>query len=204
MSDDRHEATVACRQRPRIHSTCQPNRTYTRGCQGRCDLITTVGKSHRIARSFSSTAVGKYKYLLPPLIPLFATITITITTTHTPTNPSTIITMHLITASTILALASAAAAAPQLDKPISPPWQQSKSFTLVANVTGADLTPSVQNYVLTSYHVGAGQARAVLVNGDTARLFYLNGTAEEVRYNRASVLSSGGTPVRLLPQKQDP
>lgn len=106
--------------------------------------------------------------------------------------------MHYTAATAILAFASAAVAAPQLDKPISPPWTQSTNFRLVANVTGADLTPSIQDYVLTSYHVGAGQAAAVLVPNDATnpgRQFYVNGTAEDIRYNRGNILTSGGTPV---------
>lgn len=114
--------------------------------------------------------------------------------------------MQYSVATAILAFASAAVAAPQFDKPIAPPWSQSTSFRLVANVTGADLTPSVQNYILTSYHVGAGLAAAVLVPNDeatTGRQFYVNGTAEDVRYNRGNILSSGGTPV-CLPNPQRP
>ncbi|KFY70228.1 hypothetical protein V498_10381, partial [Pseudogymnoascus sp. VKM F-4517 (FW-2822)] len=110
--------------------------------------------------------------------------------------------MHYTAATAILAFASAAVAAPQLDKPLAPPWTQSTSFRLVANVTGADLIPSVQNYVVTSAHIGAGQGAAVLVPNDATnpgRQFYVNGTAEEVRYNRATVQSSGGAAPNVYP-----
>jgi hypothetical protein len=59
------------------------------------------------------------------------------------------------------------------------------------------MTPAVNNYVLTTSHVGAGESYAILVPNTTAttgRIFYTNGTAEDVRYNRADVLSDGGTP----------
>ncbi|KFY19946.1 hypothetical protein V493_07793 [Pseudogymnoascus sp. VKM F-4281 (FW-2241)] len=105
--------------------------------------------------------------------------------------------MHYTSTTAILALSSAAAAAPQLGMPLAPPWGQSTSFRLVANVRGNDLVPSIQDYVLTSYHVGAGQGAAVLVPNDDAnagRQFYVNGSAEDVRYNRGTVQSSGGTP----------
>ncbi|KFY08004.1 hypothetical protein V492_06623 [Pseudogymnoascus sp. VKM F-4246] len=105
--------------------------------------------------------------------------------------------MQYSAAAAILAFASAAVAAPQAGKPIAPPWSQSTNFRLVANVTGADLTPPINDYVLTSYHTGAGQAAAVLIPNDPTnpgRQFYVNGTAEDVRYNRANILTSGGTP----------
>ncbi|OBT82576.1 hypothetical protein VE02_08687 [Pseudogymnoascus sp. 03VT05] len=110
--------------------------------------------------------------------------------------------MHYTAATAILAFASATVAAPQLDKPISPPWTQSTNFRLVANVTGADLVPSIQDYVLTSYHVGAGQGAAVLVPNDATnpgRQFFVNGTAEDIRYNRGTVQSSGGAAPNAYP-----
>jgi hypothetical protein len=125
--------------------------------------------------------------------------------THSTT---TIATMHYTAATAILAFASAAVAAPQLDKPIYPPWTQSTNFRLVANVTGADLVPSIQDYVLASYHVGAGQGAAILVPNDATnpgRQFYVNGTAEDIRYNRGTIQSSGGAaPVCPPPQNKIP
>jgi hypothetical protein len=59
------------------------------------------------------------------------------------------------------------------------------------------LSPSINDYVLTSYHTGAGQAYAVLVPNTTltsGRIFYTNGTAEEIRYRRSNILSDGGSP----------
>lgn len=100
-------------------------------------------------------------------------------------------------------LVSAAAAAPAARQaPAYPPHSLGTSFRLIANVTSADLSPSINDYVLTSYHLSAGGAAAVLApftTPTTGRLFYLNGTAEDVRYRRASILTSGGTPVSPPP-----
>ncbi|KAL3418601.1 hypothetical protein PVAG01_10318 [Phlyctema vagabunda] len=75
------------------------------------------------------------------------------------------------------------------------PTLQSSTFTLVANVTSHDLSPSVNDWVVSSYHTGAGTGYAVLVAADQGgREFYVNGTAEEVRYNEASIASDGGSP----------
>jgi hypothetical protein len=67
---------------------------------------------------------------------------------------------------------------------------------LVVNVTSADLTPSIQNYVVSSYHTGAGQAAAVLTDPSVVagRNFYVNGTAEDVYYRTSNILTDGGTP----------
>lgn len=96
-----------------------------------------------------------------------------------------------------LALASVTIAAPTTF-PNYPPTLLSQNFRLVANVTSADLVTPINNYVLTSYHTGAGTAYAVLVPNTTVtsgRIFYLNGTASDVRYHNADVLSDGGTPL---------
>lgn len=103
----------------------------------------------------------------------------------------------ILKAASFLTTLSIAIAAPT-STPIYPPTSQSQNFRLVANVTGTDLIPSINNYVLTSYHTGAGTAYAVLVSNDTettGRIFYVNGTAEEVRYHDSDILSDGGTPL---------
>lgn len=80
--------------------------------------------------------------------------------------------------------------------PNYPPHSQSQSFNLIANVTCGDLSPSINSWILTSYHVGAGEAYAVLEQDyDVGRTFYVNGTAEEVRFNAGDLLSDEGTPV---------
>ncbi|KAK8867481.1 hypothetical protein PGQ11_006059 [Apiospora arundinis] len=79
--------------------------------------------------------------------------------------------------------------------PHYPETKQSKGFTLVANVTdpSKDLNPPINHWRLASLHVGAGLGDAVL-ESDFAWTFYMNGTAEEVRYNKAHTLADGGTP----------
>lgn len=97
---------------------------------------------------------------------------------------------------TVLSLMGMACAAPTATSPIYPPKTTSANFRLVANVTANDLSPSINNFVLTSYHTGAGTAYAVLVDNTTAttgRIFYINGTAIDVRYNSANVLSDEGS-----------
>jgi len=101
-----------------------------------------------------------------------------------------------IKAAAVLAFIGAASAAPTAARqaPNYPPTSLSDNFRLVANVTSSDLT--FNDYVLTSYHIGAGTAYAVLVPNTTfttGRIFYLNGTAEEVRYHNADVLSDSGS-----------
>ncbi|KAK8105083.1 hypothetical protein PG999_008442 [Apiospora kogelbergensis] len=79
--------------------------------------------------------------------------------------------------------------------PHYPETKQSKGFSLVANVTdpSKDLNPPINHWRLASLHVGAGLGDAVL-ESDFAWTFYLNGTAEDVRYGRAHTLADGGTP----------
>ncbi|KAK8128881.1 hypothetical protein PG984_009989 [Apiospora sp. TS-2023a] len=102
--------------------------------------------------------------------------------------------------STVLSLGALglAAAAPLESRqvvPHYPPTQQSKGFTLIANVTdpSKDFTPPVNGWLLSGLHVGAGLNDASL-SSQVGRIFYQNGTAEETRYNQAHTLSDGGTP----------
>lgn len=98
----------------------------------------------------------------------------------------------------VLALLGVASAAPTATSPIYPPKTTSANFRLVANVTANDLSPSINNFVLSSYHVGAGEAFAVLVENVTAttgRIFYVNGTAIDVRYSTSNILSDEGSPL---------
>ncbi len=109
-------------------------------------------------------------------------------------------TTYLLTTLTTLLALSTSKPLTRRQAPNYPPHSQSKLFALVANVTSPshDLTPSIQNYVLSSYHIGAGEAYAILLantSATAARVFYENGTAEEVRYNRGTIVSDGGTPV---------
>jgi len=103
-----------------------------------------------------------------------------------------------IKAASILAFFSTLASTAPSSFPNYPPTSLSQNFRLVANVTSTDLATPINNYVLTSYHIGAGQAYAVLVPNTTVttgRIFYINGTAEDVRYNNGNTLSDEGTPL---------
>jgi len=100
---------------------------------------------------------------------------------------------------TLLPLLSSTAAHPSLPRqaPNYPPHSQSQNFNLIANVTdpSSDLTPSINGWILSSYHVGAGEDYAVLEQDySVGRVFFVNGTAEEVRFNQADLLSLEGTP----------
>jgi len=100
-------------------------------------------------------------------------------------------------------LALVAAAPSRRQAPVFPPHSQSNTFTLVANVTKAVIEPNLHGYNVGSYHVAAGAGYAVLYPSSSAegRPLFLNGTAEEVRYNQATLNSWGGTPVRTLPER---
>ncbi|TVY68981.1 hypothetical protein LSUE1_G008373 [Lachnellula suecica] len=97
------------------------------------------------------------------------------------------------TASAFALLSTLASTAPT-STPIYPPYSNSESFNLIANVTSGDLSPSINGWGLTSYHTGAGTAYAVL-SPSSPRIFYANGTAEEIRYNSGNILSDEGTPL---------
>ncbi|ORY59543.1 uncharacterized protein BCR38DRAFT_526865 [Pseudomassariella vexata] len=78
--------------------------------------------------------------------------------------------------------------------PNYPPSSSSTGFKLVVNVTDPahDLSPSVNGLFLQAIHTGAGLNDAVLqVDG---RIFYQNGTADEIRYNQGNILTDGGNP----------
>lgn len=113
------------------------------------------------------------------------------------TNTNPIAATMFLSAATVFALLNTLASAAPTSSPIFPPRSTSENFRLIANVTKHDLTPSVNGFELASYHIGAGQGYAVLTNDtpSTGRIFYTNGTAEEIRYRRSNILSDGGTPL---------
>jgi len=48
--------------------------------------------------------------------------------------------------------------------------------------------------------VGAGEGYAVLEQDySVGRVFYVNGTAEDLEFNNGDLLTDGGTPVSLIP-----
>jgi hypothetical protein len=80
-----------------------------------------------------------------------------------------------------------------------PPFNHAANFKLVADVTSSDLSPSIQNWELTSYHISPCYDYAVLqdpaaYNNAGGRPFYANGTASEIRFHQGNLLSDGGTP----------
>ena len=96
-----------------------------------------------------------------------------------------------------VALGSAAPLSSRQVVPNYPPTQQSKGFRLIANVTdpSTDLDPPVNACVFTGYHTGARFNEAVATDDvEGGLIFYQNGTAEEIRYNRGDTISDGGSP----------
>jgi hypothetical protein len=102
--------------------------------------------------------------------------------------------MVFLKVSSAVALLFTLASAAPTSAPIYPPKSSSESFNLIANVTSGDVSPSVQNWTVSSYHTGAGTAYAVL-SPTSPRIFYANGTAEDIRYGRGNILSDEGTPL---------
>lgn len=105
-----------------------------------------------------------------------------------------------LVALSLLGLASASPiAGRQVSAPPPPPTTfSSQGFNLVVNVTDPtrDLTPSVQGNFVNSIHVGAGLALVgVGAPDNNPRIFYQNGTADELEYSQGTVVSDGGSPL---------
>ncbi|KAM0152915.1 hypothetical protein ACHAQE_007886 [Botrytis cinerea] len=103
--------------------------------------------------------------------------------------------------STLALLTSVTSAAPTRRQTSTPPKSSSNYFTLVANVTSGDL--AINNFVVESYHTGAGTAYAVLAEDNTEanpRIFYINGTATDVRFGNSSTLSDAGSGSNTFPE----
>ena len=77
-----------------------------------------------------------------------------------------------------------------------PAESTSKGFNLIVNVTDSslDFKPSINNYFVTTIHVGAG-LNLVGVNNETGPVFYQNGTQKEWKNNKATVLFDSGQPL---------
>ncbi|KAK0703086.1 hypothetical protein B0T26DRAFT_599712, partial [Lasiosphaeria miniovina] len=80
------------------------------------------------------------------------------------------------------------------------PTSLSQGFFLVANVTdpSKDLVPSINGWVVQAAHTGPALDVAVLQSPTSSvpgRIFYENGTAEQVRFGRSSVLTDTATPL---------
>ncbi|KAF5875674.1 uncharacterized protein Bfra_011436 [Botrytis fragariae] len=104
--------------------------------------------------------------------------------------------------STLALLTSVTSAAPTRRQTYStPPKSTSTHFTLVANVTSGDL--AINDFVLESYHTGAGTAYAVLAEDNTEanpRIFYINGTATDVRFGNSSTITDSGSEPDSFPE----
>lgn len=94
-----------------------------------------------------------------------------------------------------LAIAGAATALPSQQARAATTTSTSKGFNLIAHVTDPtrDLTPSVEGQVVGAAHTGAGFNAAVFYD-TTGRLFYQNGTAEQVANRETTIVTDGGTP----------
>lgn len=97
----------------------------------------------------------------------------------------------------LLGFFSLAAASSAEYNPGYPPTTKSQGFNLVVNVTNLnrDFKPSIHGKYINSIHVGP--AFALLGVGskeDNPRIFYVNGTAEEVHFAHSNVISDAGTP----------
>jgi len=96
--------------------------------------------------------------------------------------------------STLLTLTTAS---PLLTRqtPVYPPTSLSSYFDIVVNVTGLDLVPPINGHFLAAYQIAAGQDYvSVVPNTTIARVFYQNGTAEQVRYGQATIQTDSGEP----------
>ncbi|OAA72565.1 hypothetical protein ISF_01638 [Cordyceps fumosorosea ARSEF 2679] len=107
-----------------------------------------------------------------------------------------------------LGLAGLAAAAPTTTNPLYPETSSSTGFNLVLNVTDPswDLDPPVHGTFVTSIHVGPALNYVGQTSASSGRLFYVNGTATDVRYGNSDTISDGGTPpfpevLSLLPDQ---
>ncbi|KAL2136151.1 hypothetical protein VTI74DRAFT_5204 [Chaetomium olivicolor] len=97
-----------------------------------------------------------------------------------------------------LSLAAAATALPaqQARRTTTSP-SQSKGFRLIAHLTDPshDLNPPVNGWALGTIHTGAGQNAAVFSEPSSySRIFYQNGTAEQVASRQTTIVTDSGTP----------
>lgn len=108
-------------------------------------------------------------------------------------------TMHAAAVMFTLGLANLATPSPVSTREAIPGdalQAESRGFTLVVKVTDleTDFASSINGYTLSTIHVGAGLALAGLYS-DSARIWYVNGTEEEVYSDgKGTVISDGGTP----------
>ncbi|KAJ4168043.1 hypothetical protein NW754_011857 [Fusarium falciforme] len=104
----------------------------------------------------------------------------------------------------LLGLAAASPLAPRpgyvephiVTNPRYPDRSTSTGFKLIVNVTdhSKDFDPPINNYEITTIHVGAGLSLVGVVEQD-GRVFYQNGTKDQRQDGEATVLTDGGTPL---------
>lgn len=100
-----------------------------------------------------------------------------------------------------LSLATLAISAPAARRqvPHYPPTSKSQAFKLVANMTNPalDFSPSIKDWLVQGYHTGAGTNAAVLAPFDAStnpgRIFYENGTNQELAYHQTTLLTDAGS-----------
>ncbi|MCJ1331701.1 hypothetical protein MMC10_008393 [Thelotrema lepadinum] len=107
--------------------------------------------------------------------------------------------------SALVALGSAlpTATSPASTTPSYPPVSQAQTFELLAKDTSSSPSLNLTLFSVTSFHVGAGLDYAVLLPPNKAvggREFYVNGTATDVRYNTADILSDAGSSPDIFPE----
>lgn len=83
--------------------------------------------------------------------------------------------------------------------PPQPTATTSSHFRLVVDVTSHDLEPSIQDWAVSSYHIGPCYSYSVLLpnNGsslDYSRAFYVNGTEDDVKREASDIITDGGSP----------
>ncbi|KAJ4290077.1 hypothetical protein N0V88_006583 [Collariella sp. IMI 366227] len=95
---------------------------------------------------------------------------------------------------TTLTLTAAATALPSQRRTTC---SQSKGFRLITRLLNPaqDLTPSISGFALGTIHTGAGQNAAILASPNPySRVFYQNGTAEQVASHQTTIITDSGTP----------
>ncbi|KAK1757298.1 hypothetical protein QBC47DRAFT_411421 [Echria macrotheca] len=102
----------------------------------------------------------------------------------------------LLTFISLVSLCFGAPAKRQTPSPKKP--SESLGFMLIAKVDASkDMNPSIHNWVFSTIHVGAAQNVAVLTAPSTkspGRVFYENGTAEQVASGETTIITDGASP----------
>ncbi|KAK3719269.1 hypothetical protein LTR37_004488 [Vermiconidia calcicola] len=81
----------------------------------------------------------------------------------------------------------------------APTYTTSPNFRLVASVKKNDLSPSIDDWTVSTYHLGACYEAAVMTPSDTddedyGRTFYANGTNSDIQDGKGDIVTDGATP----------